>query len=125
MDPNENGSAYLAAAFACAVTAPAEGCLVARNGSLSLFSAFTTIFPEVRMIHACEMSRSGVISDVFSQACYQGSRRHPVKGKIARTEFNKVLQRMCGFVCTRSRVQHIARQARSSCSSFLSHILTL
>ncbi len=64
MNQNENNSASLAAAFACAVTAPAEGSFVARNGSLSLFSAFTTIFPEVRMIHAFEMSRNVVMSYV-------------------------------------------------------------
>jgi hypothetical protein len=43
----DNGPASLAAAFACAVTAPAEGTLVARNGNLSLFSTYKTILPEV------------------------------------------------------------------------------
>ena len=39
--------ASLAAAFACAVTISDEGSLMARNGRLSLFSAYETIFPEV------------------------------------------------------------------------------
>jgi hypothetical protein len=47
MDPKENGPSALAAAFACAVTASAEGSLVARNGNLSLFSTYKAIFPEV------------------------------------------------------------------------------
>jgi hypothetical protein len=42
----------LAAAFACAVTVAAEPhSLVARNGELSIFSAYQRIYPEVRFQH--------------------------------------------------------------------------
>ena len=44
----------LAAAFACAVTVLSEPeCLVARNGDLSIFSAYRRIFPQARFELLC------------------------------------------------------------------------
>ena len=78
MNP-DNGPASLAAAFACAVTAPAEGTMVARNGNLSLFSTFKTIYPEVSweiaLVMRCYQTGQMIATpDLFPQVCYKGSR---------------------------------------------------
>ena len=113
----------LAAAFGCAVTVLTKPeRLVARNGDLSIFSAYRRIFPQARFEHEAFPNGLNQDSDCFaeslhpwliydqcnSQACQQGSRKHPVKGKIACLEFNKVLQAKYGFECSRSRKKSIA-----------------
>ena len=103
----------LAAAFACAVTVLTKPeRLVARNGDLSIFSAYRRIFPQARLdgiaILNYFINRYFINIRFPSQAVQQGSRRCPIKGKIARLEFNKVLQSKCGYICTRSRKKSIS-----------------
>ncbi len=102
----------IAAAFACAVTVHADReSLVARNGDLSVFSAYKRIFPQARPRNRRFPNRIKHYSTYSSfslQACQQGSRKCPIKGKIARLEFNKVLQSKCGFKCSRSRKKPVS-----------------
>ncbi len=102
----------LAASFVCAVTTHQKGGLIARKGNLSLYSAYRAIFPSVRSSDRDayinpDMTHCYMI--VWSQACHDGTRRHPKKGKIAHCEFNKAVQRICGLERVRSRVHEIAR----------------
>ena len=111
------GTMDLAAAFANLVTKPSDKASdwVARNGNESIFSVLWKLLPEV--IHALPgctdqaISRSAylLIGIFLVQCCHLESRHRPVRGKVSRSELNKVLQSKHGFVCLRSRKKELAR----------------
>ncbi len=83
---------------------------VARNGSSSLFDVFRQIFPEVNTptMYTTHVFLMGLFC---IQACQSGSRKNPVKGKIARPEFNKAMKSQCGFRLGRSRKKNLSRSS--------------
>ena len=111
------GAMDLAVAFANLVTKPSDKASdwVARNGIESIFSVLWKLLPEV--IHALPgctdqaISRSAylLIGIFLVQCCHLESRHRPVRGKVSRSELNKVLQSKHGFVCLRSRKKELAR----------------
>eukprot|EP00292_Cryptomonas_paramecium_P017590 CAMPEP_0113721094 /NCGR_PEP_ID=MMETSP0038_2-20120614/36899_1 /TAXON_ID=2898 /ORGANISM="Cryptomonas paramecium" /LENGTH=103 /DNA_ID=CAMNT_0000649979 /DNA_START=53 /DNA_END=361 /DNA_ORIENTATION=+ /assembly_acc=CAM_ASM_000170 len=81
-----------AMAFATSVTesTPEGESFVARNGKESLYTLMSTVFPP---------------------ACQTDLKRHRYRSKIARAEFNKLVEASCGFKLARNRRKQLTSVA--------------
>ena len=121
-----------ASLFACCVTAESHDShlWVAKSGDNSLFRTLQRIFPEV-LDDVCSYFSIYLINVAYFHVFYvcwschflihfglqviqSEEGRHRLKGKISNAEFSKLVKSECGFVCIRTRKQHIARYAESS-----------